>query len=130
MDIMPNLFSKIAAEKGSLKLFSGGIQYKSLVDARDVANCVKFLVDTNISRQIIHCSNENLTVKQVSQICKRFSPNLTITETKDRIPNRGYTLSNEKLLGLGFEFSHNIIDSIEEMIANFKPHEPTASVSS
>ena len=119
-DIMPNLFSRIASQNGSLKLFSGGIQYKSLVSAHDVANCIKFLADSDISREIIHCSNENLTVKQVADICKRFSPNLAITETTDRIPNRGYTLSNEKLLSLGFSFSHNLIDSIEEMIYKFK----------
>ena len=31
MDIMPNLFSKIASQNGTLKLFSGGRQIKSLV---------------------------------------------------------------------------------------------------
>ena len=37
IDIMPNLFSKIASQDGTLKLFAGGRQIKSLVPLIDVA---------------------------------------------------------------------------------------------
>ena len=37
IDIMPNLFSKIASQNGTLKLFAGGRQIKSLVPLIDVA---------------------------------------------------------------------------------------------
>ena len=43
IDIMPNLFSKIASQNGTLKLFSGGRQIKSLVPLIDVARCFKFM---------------------------------------------------------------------------------------
>ena len=44
MNIMPNLFSKIASQNGVLKLFSGGKQIKSLVPLIDVtARCFKFV---------------------------------------------------------------------------------------
>ena len=36
IDIMPNLFSKIASQNGTLKLFAGGRQIKSLVPLIDV----------------------------------------------------------------------------------------------
>ena len=39
IDIMPNLFSKITSQNGTLKLFSGGKQVKSLVPLVDVARC-------------------------------------------------------------------------------------------
>ena len=39
--IMPNLFSKIASQNGTIKLFAGGIQLKSLVPLIDVARCFK-----------------------------------------------------------------------------------------
>ena len=39
IDIMPNLFSKIASQNGTLKLFAGGRQVKSLVSLIDVARC-------------------------------------------------------------------------------------------
>ena len=43
IDIMPNLFSKIASQNGTLKLFAGGKQIKSLVPLMDVARCFKFM---------------------------------------------------------------------------------------
>ena len=43
IDIMPNLFSKIASQNGTLKLFAGGRQIKSLVPLIDVARCFKFM---------------------------------------------------------------------------------------
>ena len=43
MNIMPNLFSKIASQNGKIKLFGGGVQLKSLVPLIDVARCFKFV---------------------------------------------------------------------------------------
>ena len=43
IDIMPNLFSKIASQNGTLKLFAAGRQIKSLVPLIDVARCFKFM---------------------------------------------------------------------------------------
>ena len=43
IDIMPNLFSKIASQEGNLKLYSGGRQIKSLVPLVDVARCFKYM---------------------------------------------------------------------------------------
>ena len=41
LDIMTNLFSKIASQDGTIKLFAGGRQIKSLVPLIDVARCFK-----------------------------------------------------------------------------------------
>ena len=43
IDIMPNLFSKISSENGTLRLFAGGKQIKSLVPLMDVARCFKYM---------------------------------------------------------------------------------------
>ena len=43
INIMPNLFSKIASQNGEIKLFGGGVQLKSLVPLIDVARCFKFV---------------------------------------------------------------------------------------
>ena len=43
INIMPNLFSKIASQNGTIKLFSGGKQIKSLVSLIDVFRCMKFM---------------------------------------------------------------------------------------
>ena len=117
--IMPNLFSKIASQNGTIKLFSGGVQFKSLVPLIDVARCIKFMSDSDIKNEIFHVSKENLTVKDVANICKEFKPDLEIIETNDEIPNLGYTISNKKLLSTGFEFRYNLRESIGEMIENW-----------
>ncbi len=43
IQIVPNLFSKIASENGTIKLFAKGVQLKSLVALKDVARCFKFM---------------------------------------------------------------------------------------
>ena len=48
LDIMANLFSKIASHDGTLKLFAGGRQIKSLVPFIDVARCFKFMEEKMI----------------------------------------------------------------------------------
>jgi nucleoside-diphosphate-sugar epimerase/quercetin dioxygenase-like cupin family protein len=118
--IMPNLFSKIASQNGTIKLFSGGVQLKSLVPVFDVARCIKFMAEKeNIRRETFHLAKENMTVKQVAELCKEINPKLTIVETADEIPNLGYTISNKKLLSTGFQFRYNIKDCMEEMIQNW-----------
>jgi len=117
INIMPNLFSKMAATGNPIKLFGGGVQWKSLVSLFDVARCMKFMSERDdINRQTFHLRKENMSVKQVADICKEFVPALDLTETDDEIPNLGYTLSNRKLLDTGFEFKNNIRDDIKGMI--------------
>lgn len=118
INIMPNLFSKIASQDGTINLFGGGIQYKSLVNVIDAARAMKYLAEGNYTGTY-HLSNENMTVKQVADICKSVNPNVTLQETTDEIPNQGYTLSNARLLATGFKFLYNIQDSIREMISKW-----------
>jgi len=117
INIMPNLFSKIASEGGTIQLFAKGEQFKSLVSVYDVARCLQFVgEDDAISNEIFNCVNENLQVKNVANICKKYSKNLKIENTNDEIPNKGYTLSNKKLKSFNFEFLYDLETSISEMI--------------
>ena len=47
IDIMANFFAKTASQNGTLKLFAGGRQIKSLVPLIDVARCFKFMEERN-----------------------------------------------------------------------------------
>ncbi len=117
IDIMPNLFSKIASQNGTLKLFAGGKQIKSLVPLVDVARCFKFMEEKNsINYEIFNLTKDTLTVKEVANICKKHNPKITLRETNDEIPNLGFSLSNKKLLGTGFKFLYGLNESIKEMI--------------
>ena len=71
LNLMPNLFSKITSEGGTIELFAKGEQFKSLVSVSDVARCLQFVgEDDDISNEIFNCVNENLQVKKVASICK------------------------------------------------------------
>ena len=117
IDIMPNLFSKIASQNGTLKLFAGGRQIKSLVPLIDVARCFKFMEEKEeINSQIFNLTKDILTVKEVAELCKKHNPKISLKETNDEIPNLGFSLSNKKLLDTGFEFLYNLNQNIREMI--------------
>jgi len=117
INIMPNLFSKITSQNGTIKLYSGGKQHKSLVSVFDVVRSMKYLAEkTEISREVFHCSSDNTTVKKVAEICKKINNNVVLEETDDEIPNLGYTTSSKKLLSTGFEFKYSLEESLKEMI--------------
>jgi len=117
IDIMPNLFSKIASQDGTLKLFAGGRQIKSLVPLIDVARCFKFMEEKNeINSETFNLTKDTLTVKEVAEICKKYNPNIILKETNDEVPNLGFSLDNKKLKDTGFKFLYNLDQNIKEMI--------------
>jgi len=120
IDIMPNLFSKIASQNGILKLFAGGRQLKSLVPLVDVARCFKYMEEReDISSEIFNLTKDTVTVKEVAEICKKYNPKITLRETNDEIPNLGFSLSNEKILKTGFKFLYTLDQSIKDMISKW-----------
>ncbi len=120
IDIMPNLFSKIASQNGTLKLFAGGRQVKSLVPLIDVARCFKFIEEReDLSSEIFNLTKDTLTVKEVAEICKKHNPKIILRETNDEIPNLGFSLSNKKILNTGFKFLYGLDESIKEMITKW-----------
>ena len=120
IDIMPNLFSKIASQNGALKLFAGGRQIKSLVPLIDVARCFKFMEEKEeIKSETFNLTKETLTVKEVAEVCKKHNPKIILKETNDEVPNLGFSLSNKKLLNTGFKFLYNLDQNIKEMITKW-----------
>ena len=120
MDIMPNLFSKIASQNGDIKLFGRGKQIKSLVPLIDVARCFKFMEEKdNINRQTFNLTKDTVTVEKVGEICKRINPKVKLIHTDDEIPNLGFSLSNKKIRSTGFKFIYNLDQGIKEMISKW-----------
>ena len=120
IDIMPNFFSKMASQNGTLKLYAGGRQVKSLVPLIDVARCFKFMEEReDISSDIFNLTKDTVTVKEVAEICKKHNPNITLKETNDEVPNLGFSLSNKKILNTGFKFLYALDESIQEMISKW-----------
>jgi len=126
--ILTNLFSFNAAKGNALKLFSGGLNHKPTVCVKDVARAIRFMIEDHFSkqqfnRQIYHLSHENLTVKEIAEICKEYIPLLNIIETNDPIPNLGYALDNKKITRTGFLFNEQIKYHILNMINFWRKHE-------
>jgi len=120
IDIMVNLFSKMASQDGTLRLFAGGKQLKSLVPLIDVARCFKFMEERNdLSSEIFNLTKDTVTVREVAEICKRHNPKVTLRETNDEVPNLGFSLSNKKILKTGFKFLYALDESIKEMICKW-----------
>jgi nucleoside-diphosphate-sugar epimerase len=117
IDIMTNFFSKLASQNGTLKLFAGGRQIKSLVPLIDVARCFKFMEErSDLKSDIFNLTKDTVSVKDVAEICKKINPKITLKETNDEVPNMGFSLSNDKILATGFNFLYSLEESIKEMI--------------
>ncbi len=117
LNIMPNLFSMITSQNGTIRLFGGGKQLKTLVPLIDTARCFKFMEENDqIKSEIFNVSKEKSTVEEVAEICKKFNPKIKILKTNDKVPNPGYSLSNKKLLNTGFKFLYALEENIKEMI--------------
>jgi nucleoside-diphosphate-sugar epimerase len=120
IDIMPNLFSKITSQNGTIKLFAGGRQTKSLVPLVDVARCFKNMEEKEeIKSETFNLTKDTVTVKDVAEICKKHNPKVILKETNDEIPNLGFSLSNKKILGTGFKFLYGLDESIKDMISKW-----------
>ena len=120
LNIMPNLFAKITSQNGTIRLFGGGKQLKSLVPLIDTARCFKFMEEKNeIQKEIFNVSKDSITVEDVAKLCKAINSKLEIIKTNDKIPNQGYSLSNKKLLNSGFKFLYSLEESLKEMISKW-----------
>ena len=79
IDIMANFFAKTASQNGTLRLFAGGKQIKSLVPLIDVARCFKFMEEKeNINKELFNLTKDTVTVKEVAEICKKYNPKLIL----------------------------------------------------
>ena len=117
LNIMPNLFSMISSQNGTIRLFGGGKQLKTLVPLIDTARCFKFMEERkDIKSEIFNVSKDKVTVQEVANICKKFNPKTQIIKTNDKIPNPGYSMTNKKLLDTGFKFLYALEESIKDMI--------------
>ena len=104
-------------QNGTLRLFAGGKQIKSLVPLIDVARCFKFMEEKeNINKELFNLTKDTVTVKEVAEICKKYNPKISLRETNDEIPNLGFSLSNKKILKTGFKFLYSLDKNIKEMI--------------
>ena len=112
---LPNLFPLRAKKNLDLKLFSRGVQIKSIVSVEDVARAMIFVKKNSFRGQIFNLVSEHLTVKKIGQLCKKFNKNIRLIMTKDKIPYEGYFIDCSKIIRNGFRFK----DHYKKFAQNF-----------
>ena len=113
IDIMANFFAKTASQNGTLRLFAGGKQIKSLVPLIDVARCFKFMEEKeNINKELFNLTKDTVTVKEVAEICK-YNPRLILEK---QMMKYQILLVSNKNFKTGFKFLYSLDKNIKEMI--------------
>lgn len=113
---LPNLFVLRAKNNQDLKLFSGGVQIKSIISSKDVARAMIFLSKKRYKKQIYHLVSEHLTVKEIGKNCKKYNKNIKLIPTRDKIPYLGYFINCKKILKTGFKFQNNYKAFVKEYL--------------
>lgn len=113
---LPNLFPLRAKKNLDLKLFSKGIQIKSIISVKDVANSMIYLSKKKFKNEIYHLVSQHLTVRQIGQICKVFNNKIKLISTNDKIPYTGYFMNSNKIIKTKFQYRHFYKDFAKEII--------------
>lgn len=116
---LPNLFALRAKIGLDLKLFSSGIQIKSIVSVKDVSRAMFFFKNKKYSRQIYNLVSQHYTVKKIGQICKKYNKKISLLITKHKIPYEGYYMNCSKIKKTGFKFKYNYEIFVKNFIKNF-----------
>jgi nucleoside-diphosphate-sugar epimerase len=117
--ILPNLFSKMAAQNQDLKVF-GAENYKPLIGINDLAELLLFFGQRSYNKEIFHCVDKNVRIIDIANLCQQYNPNIKIKITEDETPNKGFTLSNKKVKESGFVFTQTLEFEIAKMIKSWK----------
>ncbi|SRR3990167_1527462 len=115
--IVTNLFP-LKTALGEKITVTGSNVLKPIVGVSDVAECIKFLGESNYSGETYHVISDHRTVKELAEICKEFVPNINIDYSNDKLGS-SYSLDNGKVLSTGFKFKQNIRTEIFDMIQRF-----------
>jgi len=103
---LPNLFALRAKNGLELKLFSGGIQIKSIISVKDVARAMYFFKKKNHTKQIYNLVSQHYTVKKIGRICKNYNNKINLISTRHKIPYEGYYMNCSKIKKTGFKFKY------------------------
>ena len=113
MPIVTNIFAKMAAIDKKIKLTNKNC-YKPVAGTEDIARALVYIAELNNEKEIYHIVKDNIKVGDIAAICKNCVPDLEIEDSGG--DNEGYTLSNNKLLRIGYKFRQTIDAEIYKMI--------------
>lgn len=96
-------------------------QKRPYLDLNDAIRVLNFIIEKNMfNNNIYNILTTNATVNDILEIIKKYIPNLIIEYVDTKIMNQlSYTVSNNKIINLGFEYAGDMHGGIKNTIDLF-----------
>jgi nucleoside-diphosphate-sugar epimerase len=124
-DLVINLMTLHAAEKGVITIMGGGQQWRPLIHVRDVARMFRTVIEADrstVNGEIFNVGLANLQVRSLAFIIRETLPmHVTVSVAPDDRDKRSYDVSFEKAKRLlGFEANTAIEEGVREIYQAIK----------
>ncbi len=121
-DLLVNLMTLFAFERGRIFVLGGGEQWRPLVHVRDVARAFLLVLRssvTDVAAQVINIGSDrqNHQVSSVASLIARLIPRTVIEAVPDDPDKRSYRVDFARARKLlGFEPEYDVVDGIREVL--------------
>jgi nucleoside-diphosphate-sugar epimerase len=97
-------------------------QYRPYLSLKDAFKAIKFIIENNIfNNQTYNILTNNLTVRQILRLIKKFINNIRVHYVNSKIMNQlSYKVSKNKFENLGCKLNSNISKDVYETLKIFK----------
>lgn len=124
-DLVVNLMTLSAFQKGRIIVMGGGLQWRPLVHLSDVSQAFQLVIDANeklINKEIFNVGLDNYQIKNLAYLVREQLPiDIEIDLAPDDADKRDYNVDFSKVKNvLGFEAMKTIIDGINEIYVALK----------
>jgi nucleoside-diphosphate-sugar epimerase len=124
-DLVVNLMTLSAFQKGRIIVMGGGLQWRPLVHLSDVSQAFQLVIDANeklVNREIFNVGLDNYQIKNLAYLVREQLPiDIEIDLAPDDADKRDYNVDFSKVKNvLGFEAKKTIIDGIHEIYVALK----------
>ena len=124
-DLVVNLMTLSAFQKGRIIVMGGGLQWRPLVHLSDVSQAFQLVIDANeklINKEIFNVGLDNYQIKNLAYLVREQLPiDIEIDLAPDDADKRDYNVDFSKVKNvLGFEARKTIIDGINEIYVALK----------
>jgi nucleoside-diphosphate-sugar epimerase len=124
-DLVVNLMTLSAFQKGRIIVMGGGLQWRPLVHLSDVSQAFQLVIDANenlVNKEIFNVGLDNYQIKNLAYLVREQLPiDIEIDLAPDDADKRDYNVDFSKASNtLGFQAKKSIIDGINEIYVALK----------
>jgi nucleoside-diphosphate-sugar epimerase len=124
-DLVVNLMTLSAFQKGRIIVMGGGLQWRPLVHLSDVSQAFQLVIDANeklVNREIFNVGLDNYQIKNLAYLVRERLPiDIEIDLAPDDADKRDYNVDFSKASNtLGFQAKKSIVDGINEIYVALK----------